>query len=212
MNKMIQVLLANDFPLMRAGIRAILTAEEDLTLVGEATDGCEVQRLCQELQPDVLLLDLYIPGPSPFETVTFLRKHFPAIKVLALTTHDDDFHIKRLIATGVTGCVLKDEATEAIIRAIRSVAQGDTWFSRRIMVKLCQVKTNEVDQPKIPGLTDRELEVLQLVVQGCTNNHIAAALVISERTVRFHLRNLYDKLKVNTRSELMIWAIREGLG
>ena len=209
MSKTIRVLLANGFPLIRAGIRAVVAAENDLTLVGEAIDGYEVQRLCQELQPDVLLLDLDIPGPAPFETVIVLHKQCPAVRVLLLTAYND-IHLPGLIAAGAVGCILKDESTEALIRAIRTVFQGDTWFSHRLIIKLTQSNIYKLNPPKAADFTDRELEVLQLVVQGYSNNRIASDLVISERTVRFHLRNLYDKLKVNTRGELLSWALRAG--
>lgn len=211
MSKTIRVLLANVLPLIRAGICAILAAEEDLTLVGEVTNGYEAQQFCQELQADVLLLDLGIPGSTPFETVIFLHKHYPSVRVLLFTAHEDDVRIQGLIAAGAVGCVLRDESTEALIRAIRTVSQGDTWFSHRLIIKWSQSKTNEIKPSKLANLTGRELEVLQLVVQGYSNNRIASDLVISERTVRFHLRNLYDKLKVNTRCELMSWAMRASL-
>ncbi len=210
MSKTIRVLLANDFPLIQAGIRAVVAAEEGLTLVGEAIDSSEIQRLCQELQPDILLLEAGWLGSAPFEIVIFLRKHYPTIKVLVLAG-DDDVYLQRLVAAGAVGCVLRDESTEALIRAIQIVSQGDMWFSQRLIARWSQANTAEGTQFQRTSLTDREREVLQLVVRGYPNKRIASDLVISERTVRFHLRNLYDKLTVSTRGELLAWVHSPGL-
>ncbi len=212
MTETIRVLLADDSPLLRAGVRAILATEKNLILVGEAVNGYEIQRLSQELQPDVLLLNPSMSGPSPFDITAFLRQNLPSVKVLVLITNNNNTHIHRLIAAGAVGCALKDETPEAVIRAIRAVAEGDTWFSHPIVAELSQLQSDKPKQTSTMRLTGRELEVLHLVAQGCPNSRIAEALAISERTVRFHLRNLYDKLCVNTRNELMGWVIREGLG
>src|ERR687885_2099883 len=187
MTRHIRVLLADDHPLIRAGIRTILTAEPDVRLVGEAIDGTDAQHLCRTLQPDVLLLDLNMPGPSPAETVAVLRTECPAVHVLVLTAHDDDAYVRALVAAGVDGYVLKDDATEAVVRAIHTVMQGDTWFSRLVMDKLVQVGTRGDVPSKNPALTMREIQVLRLVVEGKTNQEIARALGISVKTVEKHL-------------------------
>src|SRR5512145_495709 len=133
MNDPIHVLLADDHPLVRSGIRATLTAAPDMLVVGEAIDGNEAQSRCLELQPDILLLDLRMPGPAPLETMAYLRKHCPQVKVVVLTAYDDDAYVRGMMAAGVAGYVLKDEATEAIVRAIRTVMQGDRWLSRMVV-------------------------------------------------------------------------------
>ncbi len=211
MAETIRIVLADDHPLMRAGIRATLVAEPDLTLVGEAADGHEAQRLSHELEPDVLLLDLNMPGPSAFETVAYLREHCPQVKVVMLTAYDDDTYVHGLVAAGVAGYVLKDEIEEAVVRAIRTVMQGDTWFSRTVVDKLARPATGEVPFTERPALTERELEVVRLVTQGFSNKEIGEALKVKERTVEFHVGNVLRKLGVASRVEAAVWAKEHGV-
>jgi DNA-binding NarL/FixJ family response regulator len=205
MTEAIRVLLADDHPLVRAGIRSVLTAEEDIALVGEAADGDQVQRLCQELEPDILLLDLNMPGPPPFETVAYLRQHCPAVKVLVLTAYDDDAYVRGLTAAGVAGYVLKDEAVETVVRAIRVVVQGKSWFSQPVVEKLVRLKTEEA------VLTDRERQILSLIAQGRNNSQIAVELDLAEQTVRNYVSQIYTKLGVDTRVQAVVWARERGL-
>jgi len=165
----------------------------------------------KEHNPDVLLLDLNMPGPTAFETVAYLREHCPQVKVVMLTAYDDDTYVHGLVAVGVAGYVLKDEIEEAVVRAIHTVMQGDTWFSRSVVEKLAQLANGEAPPVEKPALTKRELEVLKLVAQGYRNQRIAEELCISERTVRSHLRNIYDKIGVQSRTEAALWAMRQGL-
>jgi DNA-binding NarL/FixJ family response regulator len=214
-NSPIRVLLADDHPLVRAGIRATLCNEPDLIFVGEAADGYEARRLAVELRPDVLLLDLSMPGPPAVETVTYLRQHCPDVKVLILTAYDDDAYVRGLINAGVAGYILKDEVPEAVVRALHSVMQGDTWFSRPLMQRLTQ---NPLPDPDASGegeeaqLTGREVQILQLLVAGQTDREIGQALSLGERTVRYCLRNIYDKLRVSNRIEAACRASQLGLG
>jgi DNA-binding NarL/FixJ family response regulator len=205
MTEAIRVLLADDHPLVRAGIRSVLIAEEDIALVGEAVDGDQVQRLCQELEPEILLLDLNMPGPSPFETVAYLRQHCPAVKVLVLTAYDDDAYVHGLMRAGVAGYVLKDEATETVVRAIRLVVQGKSWFSQPVVEKLVRLKTEEAI------LTDRERQILSLIAQGRDNSQIAVELDLAEQTVRNYVSRIYTKLGVDTRVQAVVWARERGL-
>jgi len=214
-NPQIRVLLADDHPLVRAGIRATLCSEPDLIFVGEAADGYEARRLAEELRPDVLLLDLSMPGPPAVETVTYLRQHCPDVKVLVLTAYDDDAYVRGLVSAGVAGYVLKDEVPEAVVRALHSVMQGDTWFSRSLMQRLSQNPASDADASSEEGeslLTGRELQILQLLVAGKTDREIGQALSLSERTVRYCLRNIYDKLRVSNRIEAACRASQLGVG
>jgi DNA-binding NarL/FixJ family response regulator len=202
----IRVLLADDHPLVRAGIRSVLTAEEDIALVGEAVDGDQVLRLCQELEPDILLLDLNMPGPSPFETVAYLRQHCPAVKVLVLTAYDDDAYVHGLTAAGVAGYVLKDEVPETVVRAIRAVEDGDTWLSRPVVEKLARLEIEET------FLTEREGQVLRLMARGWDNVQIAAELGLAEQTVRNYVSRIYTRLEMKSRAEVIVWARERGMG
>jgi len=208
-SKIIRVLLADDHPLVRSGIRATLVAERDLTLVGEATDGHEAQRLGRELKPDVLLLDLSMPGPRPAEMVDYLREHCPEVRVLVLTAYDDDAYVRSVMAAGVVGYVLKDEMPETVVRAIRAVVQGDTWFSRPIVEKMAQMEDKRAEES---SLTERERQILGMMAQGWDNAHIAAELCLAEQTVRNYVSGIYKKLQVRSRAEAIVWARERGLG
>jgi DNA-binding NarL/FixJ family response regulator len=210
MGETIRVLMADDHPTMRVGLRAILEPEPDLTLVGEAADGDETRRLCEELAPDVLLLDLSMPGPPAAETVAYLREHCSQTKIVVLTAYSND-HYVRGVAGNIEGYVLKDEAPETVVQAIHAVMQGGVWFSKPIVEKLAQLAAGEASPDEQPTLTQRELEVLRLLAQGYRNQRIAEELCISERTVRSHLRNIYDKIGVQSRTEAALWAARQGL-
>ncbi len=128
-----------------------------------------------------------------------------------LTAYDDDAYVHGLVAAGVAGYVLKDEIEEAVVRAIRTVMQGDTWFSRTVVETLARAATSEAPPSTKPALTEREVEVLRLLARGYSNAHIAQELGISGPTVRFHLRNIYDKTGLQSRTEAVAWAIQQGL-
>jgi DNA-binding NarL/FixJ family response regulator len=202
----IRVLLADDHPFIRSGIRAELAEEDDILVVGEAGSADEVMARCPELWLDVLVLDLSMPGPPPRETVAFLKQHCPDLKILVLTAYQEEPYIRGLVALGVKGYVLKDEATEALVDAIHAVQRGDTWFSQSVLEKLSSgaQKVGEM------ALTTRELEILKLLRQGLTNKEIAYQLRIAERTVRFHVENLLEKLQARNRPEAVANAIRIG--
>ncbi len=207
----IRVLLADDHPLVRAGLRAALAPEDDITLAGEAADGHETQRLAGDLQPDVLLLDVSMPGPPAVETVAFLRAECPGTKVLVVTAYKDPALVRGLLAAGARGYVLKDEPNAAVVHAIRVVAQGGSWVSRPVIEGLVQPETDEATGVVAPALTGQETAVMQLMVAGKADAEIGRALQISERTARRHLRSIYDKLHVDTRVEAAVRAVQLGL-
>src|SRR5688572_28411676 len=199
----IRIVLADDHPLIRDGLRARLQAEPDIEVIGEAANGDEAQTRCLELQPDVVVLDLNMPGPPATETIAFFKDHCPQIRVLVLTAYNDDAYVRGLLAAGVAGYVLKDEAPDALVHAVRSVAHGGTWFSQPIVAQLV------APSPMEPGgqqLTHRERQLLDLVAQGLDNIRIANQLHLSEQTVRNYLSRLYGKLGVQSRAEAIVWA------
>jgi DNA-binding NarL/FixJ family response regulator len=159
----------------------------------------------------VLLLDLSMPGPPPAETVAYLHEHCPQAKVVALTAYDDDVYIRGLIDAGAMGYVLKDEAAAAVVRAIRAVHQGDTWFSRPVIEKLAQLETAKAARNESLGLSERERRILRLIALGQDNASIAAELSLAEQTVRNYVSHLYAKLDVSSRTEAALWARRHGL-
>lgn len=206
MEQSINVLLADDHPLIREGIGKTLRKEDDLHLVGEAGDGEACLQLCRVRQPDVLLLDLDMPGPSPLELITLLRESCPQLKVVVLSAHDDYISAHALLAAGVHGYVLKDEPPLAVLRAIRTVVEGGSWFSQTI--------TRQLARPTFDGpqFTSREEEVLHLLAQGRSNDEMAAELSVTERTVRYHLHNIYRKIETDTRNQAIVWAVRQNYG
>lgn len=210
MGTKIRVLLADDHPLVRAGIRTTLTAQEDFELVGEAADGEQAQQLCQTHQPDVLLLDLHMPGPSALQTLALVREHLPSTRVIILTAYDDDAYVRSLVAAGAVGYILKDEAPEVVVRAVRSVMNGDTWYSEAIVEKLSQSPADTI-QVGDAELTEREREILVMIGQGCDNAQIAESLSLAEQTVRNSISRLYSKLGLASRAQAIIWARERGL-
>ncbi|MBE7556830.1 MAG: DNA-binding response regulator [Anaerolineae bacterium] len=200
----IRVILADDHPLILTGLRTTLTAQADIELIGEATTGEEVQQLCLALRPDVLLLDLRMPGPPGLKTLAFLREHCATIKIIVLTAYDDDIYIRGVARAGAAGYILKDEAPEAVVQAIHTTVQGGTWFSRPVVDKLADLRKAE------PHLTERERQILSLIVQGWDNARIAAEVGLAEQTIRNHASHLYAKLGVKSRTEAVIWAKNRG--
>jgi DNA-binding NarL/FixJ family response regulator len=206
MNELIRVVLADDHPLVRAGIRAALADETDLHAVGEAANGFEAQRLCRELQPDVLVLDLSMPGPLPLEVMSAVRAHCPALKVLVLSAYDDDAYVWGVVGAGAVGYLLKDEAPDVVMHAIRTVMEGGTWFSRPVAAKLRHAPPQAPGGGAVEDLTSREREVLEAVARGWDNARIAAEVHLAEQTVRNAISRIYAKLGVCSRAEALLWA------
>jgi DNA-binding NarL/FixJ family response regulator len=214
MSKIIDVLVADDRPSARADIRASLAVESDLSLIGEATTNDETRRLCQKLQPDVLLLATSLATPSLREMLVDLQRHCPATKILILADECTDICrvcIPRIMAAGSYGCLLKDGTTSrAVVIAIRNAMQGMISFRQLLVEKLIQEGT----APALAAqacLTKREVEVLQLIARGLYNRTIAGKLGITERTVEFHVSNILGKLRMPSRVEAAVWAIENNI-
>lgn len=206
----IRVVIADDHPVARAGIRKFLEKESDIQVVGEASHGGEALRLVEELAPDVLLLDMEMPGMRGTEVARHLQEAGSPVRVLALSTYDNRQYILGLLASGAAGYLIKEEVPATIIEAVRGVARGEQgWVSRRVAAKMSLWM--QVDGNKEAELTGRELDVLRLVVAGKTNQEIGFALGISPRTVEKHVDSLYAKLGVNSRVEAAVSAVRDKL-
>jgi DNA-binding NarL/FixJ family response regulator len=207
---MIRVILTDDHPVVRSGIRQLLEKTADIVVVGEASDGPEALRLVSELLPDVLLLDMEMPGETGVQVAQQLQVAGSPVRILALSAYDDEQYIVGLLASGAAGYLTKEQALETIAEAVRGVAHGeDGWLSRRAAAQMAAWARKGPSHTN--GLTEREIDVVRLAARGWTNDHIAEALTISERTVRFHLTNVYSKLGVGTRGAAIAWAVREGL-
>ena len=208
MAETIRVLLADDHPLVRSGIRATLANEPGVEFVGEATDGNEAQQMCLELRPDLMLLDLSMPGPSPLETIAYVREQREGTKILILTAYDDDAYIRGLMGAGIDGYLLKDEATEALMNAVQAIHSGGTWFSRSVAQKMFEWRSGE--KSAAFDLTRREEEMLAGIAQGWDNKRIAEEYTLAEQTVRNYISRIYDKLNLHSRAEVVVWARQQG--
>jgi DNA-binding NarL/FixJ family response regulator len=203
----IRILIADDHPLVRDGIRAVLDTQPDLVVIGEAATGAEAVELAAELQPDVTLMDLQMPhldGPSAIERI---RSRDPRANVLVLTTYDTDADITRAIDAGATGYLLKDTEREQLFDAIRSAARGETTLSPSVAGRLlARVRT-----PRSDALSGREIEVLTAAAGGLTNKDIARRLHLSESTVKTHLLHVFTKLGVDDRTAAVTAGIERGI-
>ena len=205
----ITVVLADDHPAVRAGVRAALDAEPDIRVIAEAGTREEARQRSLSLHPDVLVLDLNMPGPPLLEVVADLRAQLPEMQIVVLTAHDAAAQARDLLGLGVGGYLLKDEPLEAVIRAIHAVANGETHFSRSIITKMLPGHaTNQADNRVEAALTARERQLLRLLTRGWETIRIADAVGISEQTARTYLSRLYSKLGVHSRAEATAWTHR----
>jgi len=208
----IRVLLADDHPAVRAGIRGELEKAADMEVVGEAGDGEKALRLIEELRPDVALLDCRLPGREGAEVAEAIREQGLPTRVLALSAYTDDKYVHGMLQAGAAGYVLKDESLETVVAAVQAVAGGEEWYSQGVLVKVIAWARGETAlTPDVAGLTEREVEVLQLLARGYTNTRIAEELSIVERTVGFHVSNILKKLEVTSRVAAALWAQEQGL-
>ncbi|MFJ8966902.1 response regulator [Lentzea sp. NPDC102401] len=199
---MIRVLLVDDHPVVRFGLRTILEAQEDLTVIGECGSGSEAIRLASELQPDVVLMDLKMPGVDG-ATATAAVVAATSCRVVVLTTFDTDGDILRAIEAGATAYLLKDAPSEELIDAVRAASRGQTVLASPVATKL-------VSAVQRPGLSARETEVLGLVARGLSNGAISQALNVSEATVKSHLLHVFSKLDVSDRTAAVTVAMSRG--
>jgi len=210
----ITILIADDHPMFRFGMRARLGAEPDLAVVGEAGSGEEAVELAAKLAPDVVLMDLNLPGINGIEATRLLRESSPAVAVLVVTMFDDD-SVFAAMRAGARGYLLKDAEAEETVRAIRAVANGEAIFSPSVAKRLMgffAAPRPAIPAPTFPELTEREREVLELLAQGYTNIAIAQRLFLSPKTARNYVSSIFGKLQVADRTEAIVRARQAGLG
>jgi two-component system, NarL family, response regulator NreC len=209
----IRILIADDHALVRAGLRALLLADPELEVVGEAGDGTEALRLCEELLPDLVLLDITMPGDSGIATAQRLKEARPELVVLFLTMHEEEGLLHEALRAGAAGYVIKRAEASELLQAIRAATRGDIYVHPAMTRGLLQqpVTTQHRRTAPEPELTPRELEVLRLLVRGNTNRQIAGLLGLSIRTVESHRANLMGKLGLASRVELVEYAEEHGL-
>lgn len=214
----IRLVIADDHPIFRDGLRRLLEAEPDMKVIGEAKDGAEAVRLARQLKPDIMLLDLAMPKHPGLEALRELSSGGSnSVRVILLTAAAEKNQIVEALQLGARGVVLKDSATQLLLKAIHTVMAGEYWVGRESVSNLVQYLRNlvqssgETARQKKFGLTPRELEIISAVVAGFANKEIAEYFKISEDTVKHHLSNIFDKLGVSTRLELALFAVNQAL-
>jgi two-component system nitrate/nitrite response regulator NarL len=216
----IRIVIADDHPIFRDGLRRLLESEGDMKVVGEACDGLEAVKMATQIKPDILLLDLAMPHHTGLDALRDLSTRAGGagpVRIILLTAAAEKKQVVEALQLGARGVVLKDSATQLLLKSIHVVMSGEYWVGRESVSNLVQYlrnlmqSTNEETKQKKFGLTPRELEIVSAVVAGYANREIAEYFKISEDTVKHHLSNIFDKLGVSTRLELALFAVNQGL-
>lgn len=213
----IRIVVADDHPVVRFGVKNMLQAETGFEVVGEAEDGDQAITQALELEPDILLLDLYMPGLPGLEAMRAIMTKSPRVKIILLTSTISTQQIIEALQIGARGIVLKDSVAGDLSESLRAVLSGDYWIGGQRVANLLtalhglMAKAAAVPEKKTFGLTPRELEVVTCIVEGCSNKDVAKQFAISEETVKRHLSNIFDKTGVSTRLELALFAISHKL-
>jgi DNA-binding NarL/FixJ family response regulator len=209
MSSPIRVIIAEDHTLVREGTREILEREQDIQVVGEAARGDDAVRQALEHNPDVLLMDMRMPGMNGIEATREVSAQAPSVKVLILSAHEDEDYVREALAVGASGYLLKTAPGRELVEGIRAVASGSTILSPELTRKLAQARLEPARASD--RLSSREFAVLRLIAQGRANKEVALELGISLRTVEGHLHNIFEKLRVGSRTEAVVHAVNHGL-
>lgn len=212
----IRVLIVDDHSVVREGLRAILE-RAGFNVVDEAASGSEAVEKCRSLHPDVVLMDIRMPGEDGLHALARIKEHMPHIRVIILTTYANPGYLARAIVAGATGYLTKEAPTEQIVGAIRAAVSGEQLLDQRVLQMALRSVASHVASPPSPGdelidpLTEQEEVVLRLIASGLSNEEIAQALSISVNTVKTHVRHILQKLGVSDRTQAAIWAVRHGI-
>jgi len=210
----ITILIVDDHVLIREGIAKILSLEQRFRIIAEAGNGRKALELCRANKPDIVLLDINLPDMNGTDVCKIIKEEFPSTGVIALTIHDQEEYIIEMIRNGIAAYLLKDVSPNQLINTILQVAEGKSFISPSLTTKIFNQITKLSNKPAESrpwGLTEREMEVLRLVAKGDSNKIIAGKLFISEKTVKNHLTNIFQKLDVSDRTQAALFAIKEGM-
>jgi len=212
----VRILIADDHPIFRDGLKRLLESEGAFKVIGEACDGAEAVKMVRQLKPEIMLLDLAMPGRSGLEALRDMSTDATPVRVILLTAAAEKEQIVEALQLGARGVVLKDSATQILLKSIRAVMNGEYWVGRESVSNLVQylrglVGSSNTARQRKYGLTPRELEIVSAVVAGYANKEIAEHFKISEDTVKHHLSNIFDKVGVSTRLELALFAVNQAL-
>jgi NarL family two-component system response regulator LiaR len=205
----IRILLVDDHSMVRASLAAFLDSYDDLDVIGEAQNGAIAVQQCQDLRPDVVLMDLIMPEMNGVEATQAIRRDYPEIRILALTSYKEDHLVHDALRAGASGFLLKDDSTEDLVEAVRDVYAGKTVMTPEAMQAL--LNTPAPQEAFHARLTEREIDILDYLVRGLTNKQIAEKLTLSPATIKFHVSSILSKMNATSRTEAVAIALQEGL-
>lgn len=212
MKEKLRILIVDDHTIVRDGLQALISAEATMEVVGVGADGVEAVEKARQLKPDVILLDLLMPRKDGVQATAEIRKENPTARILILTSYAEDHQVFSAIKAGAMGYLMKDTSAEELIQAIRDVAENRPALQPAIARKLMRdIQQQDGEAQSDNSLTEREIEILQMVAKGLTNQQIADALFLSERTVRTHITNILGKLRLDNRTQAALYALKEGI-